>query len=297
MAHPLASRRAVLKAVAGAAAGLALSRADAGARLPIMLGQVSLSFYAVVGSVIKHVLIGLGHEVEVREGPHDQMFPLLGSDSIDLMVAAWLPEGHAGYWQRYGQNAIEVTRLYEGARFYWAVPEYVPSTSVGSIADLGKPEVVQRMVREIQAIGPAATITTASQQAVDRYGLNGHFRVLPGTASAWIEAYRQHLADERWFVFPGWTPQFLNNAGTLRVLRDPLGVLGGINHAALVAPTRRFDALPPSTRRILGRVRLSLDAVNRMDWAVNVDGASAQDAARAWMQAHPDLVAQWLEDA
>lgn len=297
MANSFSSRRTVLKAVVSATAGLALPSVRAVTRLPIMLGQVSLSFYAVVGGIVKQVLVDLGHEVEVREGPHDQVFPLLGSESIDLMVAVWLPEGHAGYWQRYGRNAIEVTRLYEGARFFWAVPEYVPSTSIGTIADLSKPEVAQRMIREIHTIGLGATITTASRLAVDRYGLNGHFRVVPGTASTWIEAYRQHLADQRWFVFPGWAPQFLNNAGTLRVLRDPLGVLGGSNYAALVAPTRRFDALPPSTRRVLGRLQLSLDAVNRMDWAVNVEGASAQDAAQAWMRTHPDLVAQWLEAA
>ena len=151
------------------------------------------------------------------------------------------------------------------------------------------------MVRDIQAIGPGATITTASQQAIDRYGLD-RFRVLPGTPTAWIEAYRTHFARSDWFVFPGWTPQFLNNAGTLRILRDPLGVLGGNNYAALVAPTRRFDALPPASRRALGRIRLSLDAVNAMDWLVNVDGKTPDEAAQTWRQTNPDVVAGWLTD-
>lgn len=62
---------------------------------PVMLGQVSLSFYAVTGAVVQEVLERLGHPVQLRTGPHDEMFPLLGQGSIDVMAAAWLPAGHA----------------------------------------------------------------------------------------------------------------------------------------------------------------------------------------------------------
>jgi probable HAF family extracellular repeat protein len=67
---------------------------------PIVLGQVTLSFYAVTGAVVHEVLERLGHSVEVRQGPHEEMFPLLGQGAIDLMAAVWLPEGHAAYWAR-----------------------------------------------------------------------------------------------------------------------------------------------------------------------------------------------------
>jgi glycine betaine/proline transport system substrate-binding protein len=90
---------------------------------PIVLGQVSLSFYAVTGAVIHELLERLGHSVEVREGPHEQIFPLLGDGQIHLMAAVWLPEGHAAYWARYGAQALEIAKLYEGARFFWAVPQ------------------------------------------------------------------------------------------------------------------------------------------------------------------------------
>jgi hypothetical protein len=119
----------------------------------IILGQVSLSFYAVTGAVVHEVLERLGHSVEVWQGPHEQMFPLLGQGAIDLMAAAWLPEGHAAYWARHGAGAEEVARLYDGARFFWAVPDYVPESEVTSIADLAKPSVAQRMTKLIQGIG------------------------------------------------------------------------------------------------------------------------------------------------
>jgi glycine betaine/proline transport system substrate-binding protein len=230
----------------------------------------------------------------VREGPHEAIFPLLGDGTVDLMVAAWLPEGHAQYWQRYGRNAREVARLYDVARFFWAVPDYVPSEDVAAIGDLARPPVMARMTRDIQAIGPGATITTASMQVLERYGLASAYRVVPGTSTSWLDAYTRLSERGDWFVFPTWTPQFLNNAETLRELHDPLGVLGHANHAALVAPSDRFDALPARTRAALARIQLSLDDVNRMDWAVNVEGRSVQDAAQAWLQANPHHLARWL---
>src|SRR5262245_30187409 len=59
----------------------------------IILGQVSLSCYAVTGAVVHEVLERLGHRVEVRQGPHEEMFPLLAQGAIDLMAAGLASRG------------------------------------------------------------------------------------------------------------------------------------------------------------------------------------------------------------
>src|SRR5262245_59640761 len=117
------SRRALLTMGAAAAVGAAMPAASQ--TRVVTLGQVSLTFYAVVGAVVHEVLERLGHTVVVREGPHEAVFPLLGAGAVDLMAAAWLPHGHAAYWRQYGANAVEVATLYDGAHFFWAVPHYV----------------------------------------------------------------------------------------------------------------------------------------------------------------------------
>ncbi|WP_086924504.1 glycine betaine ABC transporter substrate-binding protein [Variovorax sp. JS1663] len=289
------TRRRVL--ASGALAGVAgLARAQAPAARVMTLGQVSLSFYAVTGAVVQEVLERLGHPVHLRTGPHDEMFPLLGQGSIDIMAAAWLPEGHAGYWSRYGAQALEVAKLYDGAHFFWAVPDYVPASEVQTIADLAKPDVARRMTREIQGIGTAATITTVSQAAVRAYRLDAlGYSLRPGTPGEWLSAYEAAVRDGRWFVFPTWAPQYLNRGGKLRPLRDPQGVLGGVNRGALVAPRARWQELPAPTRAALSRIDLGLDAVNEMDWRVNVDKLTPRDAARAWIGANESRFASWLQ--
>jgi glycine betaine/proline transport system substrate-binding protein len=98
------TRRSLLVAGAGTIVGDSAWGQPSGHR-PIILGQVYLSFYAVTGAVVHEVLERLGHSVEVRQGTHEEMFPLLGQGAVDLMAAVWLPEGHGAYWARYGGGA------------------------------------------------------------------------------------------------------------------------------------------------------------------------------------------------
>jgi glycine betaine/proline transport system substrate-binding protein len=262
----------------------------------IVLGQVSLSFYAVTGAVVQEVLERLGHSVVVRQGPHEEMFPLLGQGAIDLMAAAWLPEGHAIYWARYGAMAEEVAKLYSGARFFWGVPDYVPEGDVKSITDLLKPKVAARMTKLIQGIGTGATITVFSQKAVGEYGLDAvGYLFRPGTSAEWIGTYDAAVRERRWLVFPTWAPQYLNRGGKMRPLEDPRGILGGVNRASLVGPRDRIAALPAATRAALARIDLSLDGVTEMDWLVNIAKKTPREAARIWMTANDSRVAGWLK--
>jgi glycine betaine/proline transport system substrate-binding protein len=288
------TKRSVLIAGVGAMVGRA-ARAQSPAGRPIVLGVVSLSFYAVVGAVVQAVLERLGHRVTVLRGPHEEMFPMLAEGRIDLLAAAWLPGGHAAYWARYGERAQEIAKLYEGARFFWAVPRYVPPEEVASVQDLAKSSVAERMTKLIQGIGPGATITTVSRKAIEEYGLGRlGYTLQPGTQSEWTGAFDAAASERRWIVFPTWAPQYLNRDGQLRALVDPRGVLGGVNRAALVGRSDRVQALPETTRKALARIEPGLDGVTEMDWLVNVEGLTPQEAAQRWMHANEGRVSGWL---
>lgn len=280
---------------AGAFAAMQSADVQALAARPVILGQVSLSFYAVTGAVVHAVLERLGHTVEVRHGLHEQMFPMLGDGSIDLMAAAWLPEGHVSYWERYGRSAVEVATLYDAAHFFWAVPAYVPADIVQSIEDLKKPDVANRMNRQIQGIGSGAGISQLSQKAVTAYGLDQlGFRFQPGTQEQWIDRCEAAMQAGEWFIFPTWAPQFLNRDDQLRPLADPKSILGCMNRAVLASPATRWAELPDATRAVLQRVQLSIDAVTEMDWLVNKQQSSPRAAAARWMHAHPAQTEPWF---
>ena len=263
----------------------------------VVLGRIDESFHQVAAAVVEEVLLRLGHTVEVREGPHPQMYPLLERGELQLFADSWLPGGHGVYWEQICDQVVEVTPLFDGARFFWAVPGYVPADEVAALPDLARPDVTRRMATlVVQGTTPGAGLTMRSQQLVRDYRLDaaGWSHVI-GDLQAIIRTIDERIAAGDWFVTPLWQPQYLNEVHDLRPLDDPREVFPPPDRASLVAHRDAFDRLPPRTRDVLRRVRFTVADVNVMDRAVNLDGRDPLAAARTWMDRHPDTVRAWLD--
>jgi glycine betaine/proline transport system substrate-binding protein len=250
----------------------------------------------VTAGVVQDVLERLGHGVEVTQGSHAQIFPKLGAGEVDLLVAAWLPHGHAVYWEQYGPQAEPLAVLYEGARFEWMVPTYVPASEVGSVADLTKPAVRARMIRTIQGTGRDSGNMMLSAEVMKGYGLEeAGYELVPGNLAQFHGAYDRAIADKAWFVMPLWRPHYINQVGTMRALEEPRGLLGPASNGTLVASRAWVQRAPARTVAVLRRLRLGLDAVAEMDYAVNVEKQDPRAAARRWMERNRDTVSGWLD--
>lgn len=261
----------------------------------VILGQIKLSFYAVTGAVVQHVLETLGHTVEIKEAPHEKIYPMLGKGEIDLLVAAWLPETHGVYWNQYKDQAIELATLYEGAHLFWGVPDYVPERIVKSVEDLLKPEVAAKMTKIIQGAGPDSGLSIASKKMITEYGLNEvGYQFLTGTGQDRVDAFVNAVAEKRWVVIPLGVPQYLNKAYQIRPLLEPKGLLGGMNRGVLVAHKDFPNKFSTKTVETLQRIHLGLDAVNEMDYMVNVEKKTPKDAAKIWMDRNSTLIESWI---
>lgn len=261
----------------------------------IRLGEIKISFYAVAAGVVHEVLERLGHKVEVTQGLHPDIFPKLGANEVDMLVAAWLPHGHAEYWQKYGDCCVEVATLYEGAHFFWAVPDYVPASLVKSVDDLKKPDIAAELEKLIKGTGPGSGLMIASRKMMADYGLEATgYTLEPSRGGEWIERAEAALNDKRWFVTPLWEPHFLNQAHGWRKLEEPRGLLGGHNRAVVVMQKDFAAKLPAHTRNVLQRIELGLQTVTAMDYAVNVENKAPRAVAREWMKANAQRVDEWF---
>jgi glycine betaine/proline transport system substrate-binding protein len=274
---------------------LAASAPRASAQGPVRLGQIGLSFYAVTAGVVQDVLERLGHGVEVTQGSHAQIFPRLGAGEVDLLVAAWLPHGHAVYWEQYGPQAEPLAVLYEGARFEWMVPTYVPQSAVSSVADLRNPQVQARMDKVIQGTGRDSGNMMLSAEVMQAYALEeAGYRLQPGSLAQFHGAYDRNVAAQRWFVMPLWWPHYINRVGNMRPIAEPKGLLGPSSNGTLVAGRQWVERAPARTLQVLRRMHLGLDAVAHMDYLVNVEKQSPREAARAWMEQNAGVVEGWF---
>lgn len=263
---------------------------------PIVLGRIDESFHQVAAAVVEETLLRLGHEVEVREGPHPTMYPLLGEGELHLFASSWLPGGHGAYWEPIRSAVVQVSPLYDGARFFWAVPGYVPADLVSALPDLVRPEVTERMATlVVQGTTPGAGLTMRSQELVREYGLDEagwSYRI--GDLAAIIRTIDNRIADGDWFVTPLWQPQYLNDVHELRPLDDPRGVFPPPDQAWLTASRPAFERLPERTRTVLRKIGFTLADVSGMDRAVNLDGLDPLTAARAWMNRNATAVEHWF---
>lgn len=276
-------------------AALSFAIATPGQAAVVSLGHVDLSFYEVTANVVQIMLERHGHNVAVQKGSHAQVYPKLGTGEVDLFVAAWLPHAHAQYWEQYKDSTVKVVALYDDARLFWAVPDYVPATEVKSVADLAKPEIAGRMQKEVRGPGADSGLMIGSKKIFADYQLEpAGYQLLAGKPADWIANFNENVAAKRWFVMPLWQPQYLNRAHALRILDEPKKILGDADTAWLVAHKDFRAKIDAKTWKSLQRMALSVRAVTEMDYMVNVQKMSPRDAARNWMGAHPDTVSYWL---
>ncbi|MDX2098560.1 MAG: glycine betaine ABC transporter substrate-binding protein [Leptolyngbyaceae cyanobacterium bins.59] len=264
---------------------------------PIRVGVVALSFYRVVGGIIQNVLEALGHRVEIVEGPHTEIFSILGQGDLDVLVAVWLPHAHQPLFQRFGAQAIELGQLYNDARFFWGIPDYLPD-DIQSIGDLARPDVAARMTRVIQGIGPGAGITRLSQTVMASYYLEDvGYQFRTGTEREWIDAFRQGVDARKGVIIPLWQPQYLNQAFSIRRLKDPLGIFPGADRCSLVITKAFRDRVPTTTLNALRRIYLGINAVTEMDYLTSMKGFSPREAATQWMNRNPRITQFWLKSS
>lgn len=256
----------------------------------VRLGVTDLSFHRVTGALIAALLTRMGFSVERHYAPHAENFERLRDDRIDMIASAWIPFSHGEYKRRVEE--IVPTRqlgLHYEPYALWGVPDYVPAADVREVADLLKPHVQARMRKRIQGIGAGAGITRFSLKMMEEYGLAAAgYEFFTGTQEDCIGAFESAVAERQWAVVPLWWPQFLHHRHHIRELKDPKGLLGGVDKAVLLAREDRLRQLfTPEQVAMLDRVRLSNQIVSQLDHAVNRDGQSYDQAAAAWLDNAP----------
>lgn len=258
-------------------------------------GRINESFHQVAAAVVEEVLVRLGHEVEVHEGPHPEMYPKLASGEHQLFADAWLPGGHAIYWEDVKDAVVNVAPLYDDAKFFWAVPNYVDE-QITSLTDLARPEVAERFAtRVVQGTGSYAGLTVLGDKLLDDYGLRELGWTQPaGDINQVIDTVNTRMAAGDWFVTPLWQPMFLNQVHDLRPLADPQDAFPAPDQACLLAHRDAWDTLPARTQAVLEKIRFTVADVNEMDLLVQVDGLDILPAVREWARRHPETIDAWF---
>lgn len=251
----------------------------------IILGVTDLSFHRVTASIVSHVLVGMGFEVERVYSPHQENFEKLKSGDIDMLASAWLPSSHGIY----KSDVEEIVELLELGLHYkpyahWGVPDYIPESAVSEVKDLLKPEVVSRMNKQIQGINPGAGITRFSIKMMNAYGLsNAGYRFSTGSEEDCFSVFEQAVKNKEWVVVPLWKPQFLHHKYNIREISEPEGLLGIVDRAVLLLRQDKSINFTQEQIEILDALKFSNEIIAALDYQVSREGKAIDEVTKQWL--------------
>lgn len=229
----------------------------------------------------------LGQEAETVPVTLTALWESIAAGDMDATVAAWLPSLQAGQRREYGDQVEILGPHLEGTRIGLVVPAYVP---IDSITEL--PEHAERLDRQIIGIEPDAGIMGKAEQALEAYGLE-QFRLISGSDSTMSTVLGKAIRERRWIAVTGWTPHWKFARWDLKYLDDPRNVFGGTERISTVV-RQGLKADRPQVYAFLERFSWTASDMEEVMLLMQQDGTTPEEAARRWIERHPETVGQWL---
>ncbi|MCK9263632.1 MAG: glycine betaine ABC transporter substrate-binding protein [Desulfomonilia bacterium] len=228
----------------------------------------------------------MGYDVEVTPVGAAAMWQAVATGDVDGITTAWLPLTHGHYMDKVKDKVVDLGSNCEGAAIGLVVPAYVTIDSIDQMNDHTK-----KFDSEIVGIDPGAGIMSATEKAIDEYGLK-NFELMESTGAMMTAILSEKIKKNQWVVVTGWTPHWKFARWDLKYLKDPKGVYGGEETINTVVRKGLKEDMP-EVYEFLDNFHWSLQEIGQvMEW--NAKGADPADSAKRWIKENPDRVKEWL---
>jgi glycine betaine/proline transport system substrate-binding protein len=273
---------------------VATAPAQAAEEKPVRIGWTAWSDAEAVTNIAKQILEQkLGYKVELVMTDIGLQYQGVAKGNLDVMLMAWLPITHSGYWQKLSGDLVNLGTLYDNTKLGWAVPAYIPESEVKSIEDLKKPEVQKKLNGQIQGIDPGAGLMKASEATLKIYGLND-YQLLSASDSAMVTALDRAIKRNEWIVVTTWTPHWMFSRYKLRYLQDPKQGLGGAESVHALS-RKGFEKDFPKAAAFIKNFKIPLADLEGI--MLKAKDSTYEKEAAAYIKSHPEMVDKWLKDA
>ncbi len=252
----------------------------------ISIGYVTWDCAIASTNVMKQVFEKAGYDVTLVAVDAGPLFQALAEGDVDITTTGWLPYTHESYWNTYGDRIDYVNENIKGAaRIGLVVPSYV---TIDSIDELNS--VSDKFGNRIVGVEPGAGITSRTEQAIDEYGLD--YTLITSSSAGMAAELGSAISKNEWIVVTGWSPHWKFSRYDLKFLEDLKGVYGGAEDIVTLARLG-LKTDDPKAYGILSRFQWTTEDITSVMNAI-AGGMSEKDAAKAWVDAHPDMAAYWI---
>ncbi|GAK14074.1 glycine betaine ABC transporter substrate-binding protein [Geomicrobium sp. JCM 19039] len=146
---------------------------------------------------------------------------------------------------------------------------------------------------EIIGIDPGSVMMDTTEEALDHYGLD-EWTLTSSSEGAMVAALDSAYQDEEPIIITAWQPHWKFNAYDLKFLEDPEEVVTVENDVHTLVRNGLEEDLP-YVHQFLDQFQFELDEQQEVMEMMDVDEMAAEDAARTWLEDHPERVEEWTD--
>nr|WP_298689249.1 choline ABC transporter substrate-binding protein [uncultured Dongia sp.] len=244
--------------------------------------------------IMQTMLTALGYQADSNLLGLDIIYQSLKNKDLDIFMGYWDP-AMTSYYEAYkADGSVEtVHQNLEGAKYTFAVPQYVYDAGVHDIADLAK--FPEKFDRKMYGIEPGSNQLMFDIIKDAKFNL-ADWEVVESSEQGMLSQVDKVTKTQGWIVFQGWAPHPMNNEFPLAYLTGGDAYYGANMGAATVHTQVRQGYMQecPNVAALLRNVTFDVALENEGMAYLIRDSMSPTEAAEKALKAHPDYLNTWL---
>ena len=289
----------ILRALAGTAAlsilfATPLSAAEPDACGTVRLAEPGWNDLTFTTGVTEVLLQGLGYKTSSTLLGIDVIYLSLKNKDVDVFMGYWDP-AMVTYYEAYkAEGSVETVRQnLSGAKYTFAVPQYVYDAGVHDIADLAAH--ADKFERKMYGIEPGSNQLMFDIVKDPAFKLDG-WEVIESSEQGMLSQVDKAVRNQDWVVFQGWAPHPMNNNFPLAYLTGGDAYYGPDLGAATVHTQVRQGYLQECTNvaALLKNLTFDLEFENKGMAYLIRDSMTGVEAAAKALKEQPEFLEAWL---
>ncbi|MDF9617793.1 choline ABC transporter substrate-binding protein [Pseudomonas entomophila] len=259
----------------------------------VKLADPGWSDIASTNAVARLLLESLGYQVKIDSLAVPIIYGGLKDGRVDAFLGNWMP-AQQGFHDKFIANGDvqQLARNLEGTEFTLAVPDYVWEAGVKDFADLHK--YADKFDKKLYGIGSGAPANLSLKEIIDKNDFElGQWKLVESSEQAMLAQVDRAVKKQQFITFLGWTPHPMNVKLKMHYLTGGEKWFG--SKGDVYTLTRKgYPQACPNAAKLLSNLTFTLEMENSIMAEVVDKKVSFDEAAKAWVRAHPQLLEGWL---
>ncbi|MNZ67126.1 Glycine betaine/carnitine transport binding protein GbuC precursor [compost metagenome] len=262
----------------------------------VRFSDVGWTDITVTTATTRQVLESLGYKTRMNMLSVPVTYKSLANKDLDVFLGNWMPSMANDIKAYADAGTVETVRAnLEGAKYTLAVPQHVYDAGLKNFADITK--FADKLGNKIYGIEPGNDGNRLVQSMIDKNAFDlGKFKLVESSEAGMLSQVERAERREQWVVFLGWEPHPMNTRFKMQYLQGGDDFFGPNYGGATIYTNVRKGYVEecPNVGQLLKNLTFTLDMENKLMDAVLNGNKKPEEAAKAWLKDHPELLDAWL---